>query len=430
MNPLDVLAALLAVDGHGSGLDADLLDGLHGSEYVQIEGAQAIVGQKTFTISPLVPDPVNPLEAANKEYVDAQIVVAEGDVARLSATQTFTGKNTFSLSPAVPTPTQPADAANKDYVDAKVAAGGGGTGTTDHSVLTNRDMAGQHPTAAITGLDAALAALAPLASPALTGTPTAPTAPAGTSTTQLATTAFVAAALQGPGTSGKTLQATITSSQTWTVPANLQGQAVDVYLVGGGAGGRGGQASAGGTGGGGGYCILSKGVVLSAANYPLVVGTGGGAGASAGGNGTDGLPTSGFGVTANGGKAYSSTAPYVASGGSGGGDGGSGANGGDGGWGGRAGTGVGPNPGGGNDTYTPINPYDGRDYGGGGGGGAPSATYFAGRGGGNSGGSGGGGASTSGFPGVNGRGGGGGGGRGSSGFAGSAGGSGVILIYA
>jgi hypothetical protein len=42
---------------------------------------------------------------------------------------------------------------------------------------------------------AADALLAPLASPALTGTPTAPTAAGGTSTTQVATTAFVAAAL-------------------------------------------------------------------------------------------------------------------------------------------------------------------------------------------------------------------------------------------
>jgi phage-related tail fiber protein len=40
---------------------------------------------------------------------------------------------------------------------------------------------------------AAIAQLAPLASPALTGTPTAPTAAVGTSTTQIATTAFVAA---------------------------------------------------------------------------------------------------------------------------------------------------------------------------------------------------------------------------------------------
>jgi hypothetical protein len=47
----------------------------------------------------------------------------------------------------------------------------------------------------VTGLDATLAARAPLASPALTGTPTAPTAAQGTNSTQLATTAFVAAAV-------------------------------------------------------------------------------------------------------------------------------------------------------------------------------------------------------------------------------------------
>ncbi len=47
--------------------------------------------------------------------------------------------------------------------------------------------------------DAALALKAPLASPALTGTPTAPTATAGTDSTQIATTAFVAAAVAGGG---------------------------------------------------------------------------------------------------------------------------------------------------------------------------------------------------------------------------------------
>jgi hypothetical protein len=52
-----------------------------------------------------------------------------------------------------------------------------------------------HATSDITGLDAALAAKAPLASPALTGTPTAPTAIAGANSTQIATTAFVAAAI-------------------------------------------------------------------------------------------------------------------------------------------------------------------------------------------------------------------------------------------
>jgi hypothetical protein len=54
-----------------------------------------------------------------------------------------------------------------------------------------------HPTSEVTGLDAALAGKAPLASPALTGTPTAPTATGGTNSTQIATTAFVAAAITG-----------------------------------------------------------------------------------------------------------------------------------------------------------------------------------------------------------------------------------------
>jgi hypothetical protein len=48
-------------------------------------------------------------------------------------------------------------------------------------------------------LNATWAAVAPLASPALTGTPTAPTAALATSTTQIATTAFVQAALPAAG---------------------------------------------------------------------------------------------------------------------------------------------------------------------------------------------------------------------------------------
>lgn len=47
----------------------------------------------------------------------------------------------------------------------------------------------------VSGLTADLAAKAPLASPTFTGTPAAPTATGGTNTTQLATTAFVQAAL-------------------------------------------------------------------------------------------------------------------------------------------------------------------------------------------------------------------------------------------
>jgi len=63
----------------------------------------------------------------------------------------------------------------------------------------------------------ALALKAPLASPSLTGTPVAPTAPPGTNTTQLATTAFVAAvqALLAPLASP-----VLTGNPTAPTPAN------------------------------------------------------------------------------------------------------------------------------------------------------------------------------------------------------------------
>jgi hypothetical protein len=58
---------------------------------------------------------------------------------------------------------------------------------------TSHDHDGRYYTE--TEADALLAGKAPLASPALTGTPTAPTASGGTNTTQIATTAFVSAAI-------------------------------------------------------------------------------------------------------------------------------------------------------------------------------------------------------------------------------------------
>jgi hypothetical protein len=64
--------------------------------------------------------------------------------------------------------------------------------------------------AAIVTLNATDATKAPLASPTFTGTPAAPTAALGTSTTQLATTAFTAAAL-APGVSAPTTTGTATA---------------------------------------------------------------------------------------------------------------------------------------------------------------------------------------------------------------------------
>jgi hypothetical protein len=87
------------------------------------------------------------------------------------------------------------DTTNNGKVDvAEVAEAVPWTGVTGKP-STFPPTAHVHVTSDVTGLDTALAGKAPLASPALTGTPTAPTATGGTNSTQIATTAFVAAAI-------------------------------------------------------------------------------------------------------------------------------------------------------------------------------------------------------------------------------------------
>jgi hypothetical protein len=82
----------------------------------------------------------------------------------------------------------------------------------------------------------AIASKADTTSPTFTGTPIAPTASAGTSTTQLATTAFVATAVGTPGTmaaqnanavaiTGGTVAATFTGNLTGNVTGNTSGSA-------------------------------------------------------------------------------------------------------------------------------------------------------------------------------------------------------------
>ncbi|WP_408586580.1 hypothetical protein [Novosphingobium sp.] len=76
-----VLAQLLTVDGSGSGLDADLLDGQHGSYYANViarlgytpldKAGDTMTGQLA-----LAGDPASASHAARKAYVDAQTVAA------------------------------------------------------------------------------------------------------------------------------------------------------------------------------------------------------------------------------------------------------------------------------------------------------------------------------------------------------------------
>jgi hypothetical protein len=255
-----------------------------------------------------------------------------------------------------------------------------------------------------------------LASPALTGVPTAPTAAPGTNTTQIATTAFVAAAGGGSGTAQPpTVQVITSGSGTYTTPANATWLSIRGVGAGGGGsgGGRNGGTTAGGTGGTGGNTTFGTSLIVltGGAGGNWSNGNGGGGGTATLGSGPQGLAIAG----SFGGGIYflgSVTNVYAQAGASGGvspfGGGGQGTNGGVG-TAGVANTGSGG--GGGSCTFANIADYAGS---GGGAGGyidaiiiSPLATY----------------AYSIGTGGIAGT-------AGTDGFAGGAGGSGGLIIEA
>ena len=105
-------------------------------------------------------------------------LAGKGAFVDLSASQSIAGAKTFATVPKSSEDASGAtDLVRKSQLDAGLAA--------------KVALSHAHVVSDVTGLQAALDAKAALVSPALTGTPTAPTAAADTSTTQLATTAFV-----------------------------------------------------------------------------------------------------------------------------------------------------------------------------------------------------------------------------------------------
>jgi hypothetical protein len=89
-----------------------LADKADDSAVVHLSGNEGIVGIKQFAQSPDVPTPVQPMDVANKEYVD-QVVqnVGSGNYLSLSG-GTMLGPLSLSSSP-----TSPSQAATKSYVD-------------------------------------------------------------------------------------------------------------------------------------------------------------------------------------------------------------------------------------------------------------------------------------------------------------------------
>jgi len=131
-------------------------------------------------------------------------LAGKGSFADLTSTQTISGAKTFST---VPKSSQDAsgstDLVRKSQFDTGLATKAAATHSHAISDVTGLQTAldgkaasaHTHGISDVTGLQTALDAKAPLASPALSGTPTAPTAASGNNTTQIATTAFVQAAI-------------------------------------------------------------------------------------------------------------------------------------------------------------------------------------------------------------------------------------------
>ena len=88
--------------------------------------------------------------------------------------------------------------------------------TTSQIESTDTQTAIDYIVAEIAGIDSELNEKAPLASPTLTGVPKAPTASAGTNSTQIATTAFVQAALPSVGNGTITIKQAGTTKGTFT----------------------------------------------------------------------------------------------------------------------------------------------------------------------------------------------------------------------
>lgn len=147
------------------------------SAIVHKAGSENITGVKTYTASPVVPTPVNPTDAANKAYVDANAGTGGGTGGAVSSVAGRTGAVTLTKSDV-------------------------GLANVDNTADANKPLS--------TAAQNALALKAPLASPTFTGTVTVPTP---VNATDAATRAFVLANAGSGGGGGAS------SVQRYEIPA-------------------------------------------------------------------------------------------------------------------------------------------------------------------------------------------------------------------
>lgn len=238
----DVFSKVLTLDGVGSALDADLLDAQHGAFYLaraNHTGTQAIstitnlqseLDAKELAANKGVANGYAPLDGSAKiaaTYLPAYVddVLEYASLAAFPATGVagviyvaldtkkiyrWSGSAYIELSPSPgSTDAVPEGSVNLYFTTGRAAAAAPVQtvqGRTGAVVITKSDLGldqvdntsdANKPISTATAN--ALALKAPLASPTFTGTPNAPTPSPGDSTTKLATTAFVAAAVAAVG---------------------------------------------------------------------------------------------------------------------------------------------------------------------------------------------------------------------------------------
>ena len=163
-------------------LTAAVADDSHAHVIANVDGLQAGLDAKASLASPgLTGTPTAPTAASGTNTVQI-------------ATTAFVQQAIVDFGPGDMLKSS-YDADNDGKVDAAEVADAAPWAGITGKPTSFTPASHSHPISQVTSLQAALNAKAALASPALTGTPTAPTATAGTNTTQIASTAFVAAAI-------------------------------------------------------------------------------------------------------------------------------------------------------------------------------------------------------------------------------------------
>ena len=215
----EILTAIKTVDGAGSGLDADLLDGNSSAHYA----TAASVSTNTSNIATNTGKLAGIEAGATADQSAAEILTAiktvDGAGSGLDADKLDGNSSAyFGTAAAVSTNTSniSANASAIGTINAKdpvLTVTGDVSGTATFTNLGNATLSAtvaddshNHIIGNVDGLQAALNAKANLASPALTGNPTVPTQTGTNSSTRIASTAFVQGRIDDIiGTAGATL---------------------------------------------------------------------------------------------------------------------------------------------------------------------------------------------------------------------------------